>query len=397
MKNLFLFTTIIVVLSTNCSNNRNTDTVNKERTNDEIVTKVIKLPGFGEDTLKASYFADTVIYIPLETTKESLVGNINQIWMNDSAFLLNCPRQGLLMFKKNGKFVRKIGKQGRGPGEYGDIFRFDVIRDTIYISSSGRRGFLRFLFDGTFCDEIKLDYQPIYFTINSDQKMVCYIREEGKIIVYNNNFKSSDTIVVEYDVTEGRYVWVYMDPGYMTYLQKTPSGLLFNDYLSDTIWNLSNFKKEPAFIVDMENKLPEDKQIEFCRGDIEGWSTTAKSYQSVHLLPFPLVMLILQKHYNENKYNAIYLYNPKTGESRKFNTYFIYDDIVSRQRLRIYYSNSTEYLVTYLSSQNKLEDLKSNIEKTSETPSPIWLEQMKNVKEDDNPILAIIKFKENLK
>jgi hypothetical protein len=397
MKKTNPFAFLIIALAlVNCSGNK-TNHDKKSEFNDNIASQVLRFPESGEDTLKTSYFADTVIYIPLETTKESLVGNIFQIWMNDSVFIFNCFRQGLLMFQKNGKFVRKIGKQGRGPGEYGDIHRFDVIRDTIYVSSTGRRGFLRYTFDGTFCDEIKFNYQPFYFSTTADQKLTCYVKEEGKVLVYNKNLYTPDTIVVEYGVTKDRYYWTYGDPGFMPYLQKTPSGLLFYDYMSDTVWNITNYKKEPAFIINMENKLPRDKQIEFCKGDLEGWSSMAKSYQSVHLIPFPSMMFILQQHYNEYKYNAIYLNNTKTGESKKFNTFFIYDDIVGKQRLRIFYSNSTDYLVTYLVSQNKLKELKSNIENIREVPSPLWLEQMKNVKEDDNMILAIIKLKKNLK
>ena len=82
-------------------------------------------------------FADTVLYVPLETTLESLVGNIKQIWTNDSLILINCMQQELMMFKINGEFVGRVGKIGRGPGEYVSVFCFDVILDTVYISSSG--------------------------------------------------------------------------------------------------------------------------------------------------------------------------------------------------------------------------------------------------------------------
>ena len=94
MKKIIPFSILIIAsLLVNCSN-KNANPDNK--------SKVINFPKSGEDTLKASYFADTVIYIPLETTKESFIGNIYQLWMNDSVILVCSLSGGLLMFQQNG-------------------------------------------------------------------------------------------------------------------------------------------------------------------------------------------------------------------------------------------------------------------------------------------------------
>jgi len=386
MKKIIPFTILIIaLLLVKCSSNKNANTE----------TKILSFPESGEDTLKASFFADTVIYIPLETTKESFMDYVDQIWIDDSFILINCRRAGLLLFQQDGKFVSKIGKQGRGPGEYGSIYHFEVIRDTIYISSTARRGFLRYTFDGTFCDEIKLNYEPIFFSSTVDQKLICYRIEEGEIYLYNKNlYFPPDIIVVENGVTKGRYKYFFSDQN-MPYLQKTPSGLLFYDYMSDTVWNITNNQKEPAFIIDMKNKLPRDKNIEFCNGDTKGWSQMVRSYQFVHLIPFPTCILVFQKHWRGNQYDAIYLNNTKTGEIKKFNKTWIYDDIVSQQRLWVLnYVYSVDYLVAIAYPPEK--DPKQNKENVKGAPSPFWLDQMKTVKPDDNPILVKIKLKKNL-
>jgi len=378
---------------------------NKTEVNDRIVSQVLHFPKSGEDTLKVSYFADTVIYIPLETTKESFIGFIEQLWMNDSVILINNFGGGLLMFQQNGKFIRQIGKQGRGPGEYGKyINHFDVIRDTIYISSTGRR-FLRYTFDGAFCDEIKLNYEPVFFSTTADQKLACYEHADGKIYVYNKNLhESPDTFTVEYGVTIGRHWWIHMLNAGYNYLQKTPSGLLYNSFLSDTVWNITSSKKEPAFILNMkDNLLPYNRQIEFCNGDFERFNKMANPYSFVHLIPFPSFTFIFQLHHtiyaDDSGYDAIYLNNTKTGEIKKFSTSYIYDDIVSKQKLSnerltyFYPINPEDYLVTSKKPLDVLKYLDQNKENSKEVPSLLWLNQMKTIKEDDNPVLVLIKIK----
>ncbi len=389
---------MIVILLSNCVSNKKPESESSGEVTARPTPWRINFPDSGKDTLKVSFIADTVIHIPLETTEESFMDfhNIHQIWMDDSYILIHCELAGLLLFKQDGKFVGKIGNRGRGPGEHGNIFHFEVISDTIYVSSSGRRGFLRYTFDETFCDEIKLNYQPIYFSTTINQKLACYVLEEGKVLVYNEGlFLPPDTIVVEYDVTEGRYNFSFISDKSMAYLQKTSSGLLFYDYMSDTVWNIAGNKKEPAYIVNMKNKLPRENHIEFCNGNLRGWSQMVESYQFVHFLPFPSLTLIYQKHWRGGRYDAIYVENPKTGEIRKFNKPWIYDDIVSFERLWVYeYVYSDEYLVaiTFLPEQDDSQKSKD----AKGTPSPIWLEQIKTLTEFDNPIFVKIKLKENL-
>lgn len=386
------FTVIIVSLLLNgCFNNPDKGNV-KGRNPDQYATQIIRLPETGQDTLKTSLFADTVLYIPLETTEESFMDLIDQIWINDSYILINCHNAGLLLFQQDGKFVRRIGKPGRGPGEYGRILHFDVLNDTILVSSIGKRGFSRYSFDGIFCDEIRLNYQPLYFTTTADQKLACYCREEGKIYMYNRDLHMQpDTIIVEYG-TSLRYRYDFLADKTMTYLQRHSSGLLFYDYISDTVWNIRSKDKQPAFLIEMKNKLPKDKQAEFCNGN-PAWNQMVTAYQLVHLLPFPSQMFIYQKHWRGGLFDAIYLVDARTGEIRKFNKTWIYDDIVSRGRLWIFdYVYSPEYLIAMMYAPDK--DSAGHHDDLKAAPLPVWLDQMKTVGEDDNPIIVKIILKQ---
>ncbi|MCG8306144.1 MAG: 6-bladed beta-propeller, partial [Cytophagales bacterium] len=113
----------------------------KRTKSDTTNVESLRFPENGEDTLKVSYFADTVLYVPLETVAESFIKRANQIWMDDSIILINDNRR-LLMFSRVGKFVRQVGRIGNGPGEYQGIFSFEVIDDTIYLSSTDKKSLI---------------------------------------------------------------------------------------------------------------------------------------------------------------------------------------------------------------------------------------------------------------
>jgi hypothetical protein len=64
MKIYSLFLLLAFTLIVSCTESKRSKVGNDE--NSQI--QILKLPESGYDTLKASYFADTVVYVPLEMT-----------------------------------------------------------------------------------------------------------------------------------------------------------------------------------------------------------------------------------------------------------------------------------------------------------------------------------------
>ena len=69
------------------------------------------------EQMKLSDICDSLIYIPLETKKESLLGGVSKVKVDGDDVFINYY-WGLYHFKINGDFVGQIGRKGRGPGEY---------------------------------------------------------------------------------------------------------------------------------------------------------------------------------------------------------------------------------------------------------------------------------------
>jgi hypothetical protein len=75
-----------------------------------------------------SEIADTVEYIPLETTNESLVDNIfnDKIFFERGLFYVILRSGDITLFDHEGIFIRRFSRLGRGPGEYSQIGDVDV-------------------------------------------------------------------------------------------------------------------------------------------------------------------------------------------------------------------------------------------------------------------------------
>jgi len=101
-----------------------------------------------ERTINLSNIFRGVKTVVLETNKDVLIGNINSMQIyNDSIFILDSrSARGLFLFNKNGKFLRRIGNIGQGPGEYIEPsdFTLDKKHKFIYILDSRYQKILKY-------------------------------------------------------------------------------------------------------------------------------------------------------------------------------------------------------------------------------------------------------------
>lgn len=125
-----------------------------------------------------SEYVDSITIIPLETSSKSMLGTITSGYIGEnSMYLFDYSSKQLLEFDSKGRFMRKIGKRGKGPNEYKEI------RDVC------------FTYDCIFT----LDYKKIH----------CYSRTDGNVInsidIRNKNgFNPSQMVVYSPD---NIYLW----------------------------------------------------------------------------------------------------------------------------------------------------------------------------------------------
>ena len=130
-------------MMTACTNAQSKDTKTEEK---KPIQQTIHVPfekGMEiEREVKLSDIASSVEYVRLETTDEGLVHYLMPNMMHrTSKYFIFGDRKNVMQFTRDGKFVRNIGRQGKGPGEYNYIRQVDVDEKAgkVYVLSTGRR------------------------------------------------------------------------------------------------------------------------------------------------------------------------------------------------------------------------------------------------------------------
>ena len=106
------------------------------------------------DKLYIDPLIEETYYVPLETTNESLFAyNRKTIVYKDRIYVLDdVLARAVLIFDMNGKFLRKIGKQGGAPNEFALLFGMavDEKNDRLVLFDQAKKKLLHFTLEGDY-------------------------------------------------------------------------------------------------------------------------------------------------------------------------------------------------------------------------------------------------------
>lgn len=120
----------------------------------------------------------TAEYVPLETSDESLIGQLDEIIISDKYIVLldRFQTQTIFIFDLSGSFIRKIHNIGKGPGEFTqptDII-IDEESDQILLLHGFPSKIIKYKLNGEFVGEIGL---PMRFSA------FCYLEDKSIVLV----------------------------------------------------------------------------------------------------------------------------------------------------------------------------------------------------------------------
>jgi hypothetical protein len=108
--------------------------------------------------IKLSEFVSDVSIIRLETTSNSIIGEISKIqFFNDRIYLLDMRSNAVYIFDISGKFIYELNKIGQGPEEYIALTDLQVNKNGIYVLDISTHRIIRYGFDFKFLEAIKFN------------------------------------------------------------------------------------------------------------------------------------------------------------------------------------------------------------------------------------------------
>ena len=145
----------------------------------------------------SDYFS-TIEYIPLETNKNSLLGNIRKIFFEKNMFYVIDNNDVCKIFNRKGKYLKTINRKGNGPEEYVQIFDINVDPQTGNILFLDRNTIKEYDIAGNFIKKIESpekSFNFFNFTILSNGLFAANIanfkssgKEEG-FLIYDSSLK----------------------------------------------------------------------------------------------------------------------------------------------------------------------------------------------------------------
>lgn len=120
----------------------------KEKNKDKSVEVIHINPFEASEEINLSEFVDSIIYIKLQTDSICVLGRLHDIIIREKyIYASDISQQILFVFDKNGKYITKLDKRGKGPDEYlrmSGVFIDDNEEFIELINSSGKNSILKY-------------------------------------------------------------------------------------------------------------------------------------------------------------------------------------------------------------------------------------------------------------
>jgi hypothetical protein len=141
----------------------------------------------------------------METKDECLIGRVNEVQVFDGyIYVLDALQaKSLFVFDMTGKFIRKIGRLGNGPGEYSSIsdFTIDPLNKEIYILDNNKLH--KYKTDGNFVNSTVIQ-------VKSQSLMGIQYYADKIFMDVCNHSEDSDCLLLKVNPADGKIIDSYL-------------------------------------------------------------------------------------------------------------------------------------------------------------------------------------------
>ena len=382
-KILFLLLSVTFMLS--CSN--------KQQTGSDI----IHVNDAKEMIFNLSDYVVSLEYVPLETKQECLIDRSPSFYVCDEYIVATTSRQCFL-FDRSGKFIREIGRAGRGPDEYN--YTMGTINETNQtVLMRGWDKYMEFSFNGKVTKYFPFVSSTSPRAYVNDDLLVCGVSNTRGDAINQLIFINQETIV---DSIPNYQFFKLQNPnvfgrlsGYEFNFYQYHDGLYYKNMFNDTIFRIEDRKIYPAWIFDMEQY----RLSHTIMADMNTANQERHKYNWVQTIleadPFLLFSIVSERGDSAfvfDKHKSQVFIMKKEQQLKGF-----YNDIDGGMPFWPTHINRKQELVMFLYPYQMIEILtneyiaRKNIR--DEAASLRLRELVRRLEEEDNPVVVIARLK----
>jgi hypothetical protein len=364
------------------------------------IKKTIDLPYFVDienkfsenKSIPLSSIGKHLDYIPLETNPNSMLERIAHIsFSEDFMFIADFDR--ILQFDRKGKFLRQIGANGRGPGEYAGIASFciDQKNRKVFVNScSDGCKIFEYDFNGSFIRSFNQPFMSSQFIVYDTTGFIFYLAHDNDTTVYskynfyitdyelNPNYKIKRHFIRKSNIG-GREIPLYYYNG----------KLRFKQYTVDTLYTLENEKQTPYAIFNLgKTKLDPNYSFNYSNPNVAEMMKEMERFIEISDIAENDNYLFTKIDYGLTDSSKYCICNKQTAETTMIGEKGFKNDIDGGLQFWPRYIYNDNTMVDYVDALRFLSMLKKR-ENNNRSDQLEILE--KNLTETSNPIIIVLK------
>lgn len=388
---------ILVMLLLGCTS---PDKQNIKEIKNDLYIIDIESVVYKEHDILLSEIADNIEYIPLETRTDNVIDNIIQLELTES-YIFVCDKNRLLQFARDGKFIRQIGNNGHGPGEYSSIIHFSVNETANTIIVQGEFKMNRYDMDGNF----------IRNESNSGANMFVFYSPTRMAFYRVNDKNNPVNLVIKDQNLMPLYKFQNRNPRRKTSakfsnapLYVFENELYFKENYNDTVYLVRDSLLIPHIIY-KEGKLLIERDFDLrSTGNVTGLIQQLEKIKDrlINEAIFETKHFVLTSYYRgldprETKYTRV-LFNKIKNEARTLREKEFLNDLDGGVNFWPEYSFEDSIMISHCEAFEMRNFIATEAFKIS---NPKYLQKKRdleniarNLMENDNPVLMLVKLKD---
>lgn len=326
-------------------------------------------------------------FVFLETNENSLIAKIDKVIVhNELIFILDSfLAESVLVFDIEGNFIQKLSSKGEGPSQYQKPLDIFIENDQVWLLDNGREVKI-FDLKGILIDNFKLDdFSAIKFQKSNDSEFFGFV--SGGI---DANF-----IVADKDLKRIHSYFPYVDREVDMIILNS----IFKSYDSGDIIYRRNYN-DTLYSINKDGKIKPYKFINYGNNGIDYNSfLTLKSNDSQNQFSNNYAYTTL---YSENlrneilafSYNSEYWINiiDKENQNSVLFKYLNFQNDMTMDKDFNLIGNSSNDFIFQISPRSVKANQEKILSGSFEGISQEFFQKVKELNQDDNPILMLVQF-----